>query len=176
MINRNFNKPKLKPRKLKTVDIEIAVAEYMNPRQKLIVPNISWGMMLHECDLLVITGSGYAREIEIKVSKADLIKDKEKRHGHYSHKIKNLFFAIPDYLEKHKEHIPKRAGIITVSQNLYDGSLRCNTIREAENTSDYKFSYEEKYNVARLGAMRIWGLKKKVVDLRHRLSTGEKGE
>ena len=45
---------------------------FFNYRANLIVPNISWGLGLHECDLLVLTSSGYATEIEIKVSKADL--------------------------------------------------------------------------------------------------------
>jgi len=29
---------------MKAIDIEIEVAAYFNPRQNLIVPNISWGL------------------------------------------------------------------------------------------------------------------------------------
>jgi hypothetical protein len=45
-------------------DIEIAVARHFNPRQKLIVPNVSWGLGFHyELDLLVVTQSRYAWEV-----------------------------------------------------------------------------------------------------------------
>ena len=149
--------------KLKTIDIEIAVATYLNVRTNLIVPNISWGLFLHECDLLVITPAGYAWEIEIKVTKADLIKDKEKRHGHRNRKIKDLYFAMPDYLEPHIEHVPERAGIILVNKNL-----RCKTLRRPKSKkTPYRFSQKERYKVARLGSMRIWGLKKNIVALCH---------
>lgn len=169
-----------KANKLKTVDIELAVVSYLKPRVNLIVPNVSWGLGLHECDLLVISSAGYAWEIEIKVSKVDLIKDKEKRHGHISHMIKYLYFAIPDYLIEHSEHIPERAGIITINtesllellsnhKNLSSRDLihfmgeRCKIIRKPIAThKPYKFSEAERLKVAMLGAMRIWGLKRKI--------------
>ena len=109
---------KSKSQKLKAIDIELAVSGYLNPRQNLIVPNVHWGLGIHECDLLVITQAGYAWEIEIKVSKADLIKDGKKRHGHIDFRIKELWFAIPKYLEPHIEHVPKHAGIIVVDDKL----------------------------------------------------------
>jgi len=45
---------------------------------KIIVPNavMSWG----ECDLLTMTKAGYLREYEIKLSKADFLADRKKRH------------------------------------------------------------------------------------------------
>jgi len=148
--------------KLKTIDMEIAVATYLNIRTNLIVPNISWGMSLHECDLLVITPSGCGWEIEIKVTKSDLIKDKEKYHGHYNKKIKDLYFAIPDYLMDCIEHIPERAGII-----LVNNKLQCKTYRRPKSTKNaYQFSQAERYKVARLGSMRIWGLKRKLNNLK----------
>ena len=145
-------------KKLKASDIEIAVAEYLNVRTNLIVPNISWGMFLHECDLLVLTPAGFAWEVEIKISRADLIKDKEKRHGHHNNKIKSLYFAIPDYLEYCIEHIPERAGVISVNDKL-----RCKTLRRPISVKcPYRFTMQERYKVARLGSMRIWGLKRKI--------------
>lgn len=150
--------------KLKAIDIEIAVAEYLNVRTNLIVPNVSWGLFLHECDILVITPAGYAWEVEIKVTKADLIKDKEKRHDHRNKKIKDLYFALPYYLEPYIEHVPARAGIIFVDENL-----RCKTFRRPRpNKAAYRFSEAERYKVARLGSMRIWSLKKKILH-NHRL-------
>jgi len=152
---------------IRTLDVEIALAEYFNPRANLIVPNISWGMNLHECDILIITSSGYAWEVEIKVNKYDLMKDKNKRHGHNSEKIKFLYFAIPESLLGYQVHIPERAGIIIVKHypNAHWQPYRCNRIRKPRVNSKYKFTDRERYDVARLGAIRIWNLKRKIRSL-----------
>jgi len=145
--------------KLKSIDIEVAVAAYLNFRHNLIVPNVCWGIHIHECDLLVITKAGYAWEVEIKVSKADLIKDADKRHGHKDNRIKDLYFAMPEEMRDCIDHVPERAGIILVKNNL-----RCQTIKKPiSNRNAVPFSDKEKYKVARLGALRIWGLKRKII-------------
>jgi hypothetical protein len=65
---------------MKAIHVELAVASYFGIRRHLIVPNVSWGLGLrHECDLLIVRESGFAAEVEIKVSKSDLKKDVEKR-------------------------------------------------------------------------------------------------
>jgi len=162
---------KPKPPRPNCCDIEIAVAKHFRPRVNLAVPNVSWGLGLHECDMLVLTASGYAYEVEIKVSKADLIKDAEKSHGHRHSKIKRLYFAIPEHLEPHIEHIPARAGILMVywrqwreSENYYtpEAGFRVKVLREAENTGCYKFKDHERETFFRLGALRILGLKERL--------------
>lgn len=148
-----------KPKRLKAVDVELAVVNYFNPRTCLIVPNVWWGMFDHECDLLIVTKAGFAWEIEIKVSVADLKLDKNKRHGHLDKKIKDLYFAMPDYMESHIEHVPAHAGIILVKQNR-----QCTMLRKPKSApKPYKFTDEDRFRVARLGALRIWGLKKKLM-------------
>jgi hypothetical protein len=148
-------------KKLKTIDVELSVVKYLKPRINLIVPNISWGLNIHECDLFVLSKSGYATEIEIKVSRSDLKKDLDKRHHHKSNKIKKLYFAIPDYMLCDIELIPKHAGILIVNQRG-----RCTLHREAViNEKSYKFSDAERFQVARLGALRIWNLKKRIKKL-----------
>ncbi len=146
----------IKSDKIDTLDIELAVARHYNPRVNIIVPNISWGLGLHECDLLVVTKAGIAYEIEIKTSKSDVKADRRKRHKHQSWKIQKLYFALPHYLiEECEEYIPERAGIISVLEN------HCVIkIREAKKQNDYKFSDKEKVSLVRLGAMRIWPLKR----------------
>jgi hypothetical protein len=143
--------------------IEFSLARWFGVRQNLIVPNVSWGLNLHECDLLVLTGAGYALEIEIKVSKSDLIKDAEKQHRHNSDKIKRLYFAIPEKLEKHIELIPERAGVIVVRPaETING--KCDLIRPGEaNKRAHKFSDKDREQLARLGAMRVWGLKEGLI-------------
>lgn len=61
-----------------TLEMEIALMRELNIRKNIIVPNVSFGMYfkgygaLHECDLLCLSKSGYATEIEIKIIKSDL--------------------------------------------------------------------------------------------------------
>lgn len=143
-----------------TLEMEIALADYFGIRQNLIVPNVSWGMGIHECDLFVLTQAGYGREVEIKISKSDLIKDKNKNHGHFSSKIKFLDFAIPDYLQEYIDEIPDRAGIIIVDSNKE--WRRCKRIRKPVLNSRYKYTDGERLQLAKLGTMRIWGLKKTI--------------
>jgi hypothetical protein len=155
-----------KKTKIKTIEMEIALANHFNARLNLIVPNISWGLyiprfgQLHECDLLVCTKSRYLWECEIKVTKADLIKDKEKRHRHIHGAIKRLYFAIPEYLEDCSEHIPERAGIILVTKKR---RVFCKEIRKPKQNQGYQLKEAEYLKLALLGAMRIWTLKKNLV-------------
>jgi hypothetical protein len=142
--------------KLKCIDIECAVASYFNWRVNLIVPNVSWGMFIHECDLLIVTKAGYCYEVEIKTSRSDLKADIKKRHGHKSELIKKLYFAIPEYLTDCTEFIPAHAGIITVSA---EGGF-CQVIREPQVNGGRSLSEQERFQVARLGTMRIWSLKR----------------
>lgn len=141
-------------------EIEIVVAEYFGIRRNLIVPNVSWGLFRRqECDLVIMTPSNHLYEVEIKVSKGDLIADKKKIHGHINNRIRLLYFAIPEKLMQYTEHILERAGVLVV---MKDGTVR--KYREAEiNTKATKASDKDRLQLLRLGAMRIWGLKKKLI-------------
>lgn len=152
---------------MKTLEMEIAVMRWLDIRKNLIVPNISFGMGLHECDLLSLTKSGYATEVEIKVSKADLLKDKLKPHGHESKMIKYLYFAVPEKLEKVAlQEIPERAGLLVVrcrsDKKSYVSTMRFPKQRKGA----VKWSEKERMNLARLGTMRILGLKNNILKLK----------
>jgi hypothetical protein len=127
-------------------------------RRFLVVPNASWGVQLHECDLLALTASGYAHEIEIKVSVQDLKRDHKKRHGHESKRIKCLWFAAPSVMrEAMLEHVPEHAGIILVRED--DGSPRpiLEIIRKPRRRPGVQpFTPDERYALARLGTIRYW--------------------
>ena len=165
-----IRKPKTKQvqkRKLKSLDIEIAIADYYGIRQYTVIPNISWGLGVHECDLLIMSKSGYCTEVEIKVSKADLIKDNEKEHGHKSDKIQALFFAVPLELKDIAlQHIPKHAGLFTIEYRPNNKVKKyiVNCVKPTTiNKVARKLTDVEKLQFYRLGCMRIWGLKKKLV-------------
>jgi len=146
------------------LDIELALTNQYGPfycRRNLVIPNISWGMNFrHELDLLVISPAGYATEVEIKVSLNDLRRDAIKKHGHKSERIKYLFFAMPAFLaenQKAQSFVPAHAGIILVRENG-----KCGCIREAQTQDTRPWSQEEMAKLYRLGALRIWSLKKRL--------------
>jgi hypothetical protein len=142
------------------LDIELAIAQKFNPSVNIIVPNVCWGLQIHECDILICTPSNYLTEVEIKTSRADLKADTKKKHQHQSNKIKRLFFAIPEALKPHIEHIPERAGILVINEHYKFTSERVQTIREAQtNKLARPISATEREHLAHLGTMRIWTLK-----------------
>ena len=127
-------------------------------RKFLVVPNAAWGVQLHECDLLALTVSGYAHEIEIKVSVHDLKRDREKYHHHESRRIKCLWFAASaEMREAMLEHVPEHAGIILVHDQSHGWSRVLEIVRKAQRRPDAKaFTLEERYDLARLGTIRYW--------------------
>ena len=142
-----------------TDEIEVRVASYFGYRENIIVPNISWGVNLHECDLLIIRKSGYGIEVEIKISKSDLKADAKKEHNHSDNRLSELYFAIPNYMQDCIEYIPERAGILILSR--YYNGLDCHRFREPIiNKNRQKFSEKDMLKVAHLGTMRIWNLKR----------------
>lgn len=150
--------------KLCTADIEVALMRWINIRQNLTVPRVAWGTVVgHECDLLSLSRAGYAAEYEIKVSKADLKKDLEKPHGHVSPWVRRLYFAVPeDLVEACFEYSPARAGILGVKKR---GRGYTVTLHRPPviNGNASKWSEKQRYGLARLGALRIYGLTKKLL-------------
>lgn len=151
-----------------TPEMECALASWFDYRINLIVPNVYWGFSynMHECDLMIVSKAGYVTEVEIKISRSDLKADAKKSHGHRNARIKYLYFAVPAKLEQAAlEFAPERAGIITVAPELrFKGyGPRCRRIREPTCIKHVsKMTERERYKVARLGALRIWNLKRKL--------------
>lgn len=162
---------------MKTEEVEYCIARYFDPRRNIVVPNVWWGMGLnHECDLMVLTQTGYAYEVEIKISKADLKRDQKKKHGHKEDKhysngqqiLRKLYFAIPHDLESYINLIPERAGILSVG-----GKHFVKKIREAQTNPNAKqLTPDQIQKLAHLGTMRIWPLKRELADLRQRFEDG----
>jgi len=147
-------------------EIEFAIAKYYNPRQCNIVPNVSWGVGLHECDLLVIKPSKWAIEIEIKISKADLKADLKKHHQHKHEMISQLYYAMPvSVYEQSIDIIPTHAGIYVVDDNFH---VKC--IRESEKNKDSrKLTDEEITKILRLGNLRTWSMREKILQQEGRI-------
>ena len=162
-------KKRSKPKPVTTIEMEIAIAKMFGIRRNIIVPNISWGLGIHECDLLVLRNSGYAVEVEIKRSIYDLKKDFEKRHGHidYKNRIVEFYYAFPEEMyEKCKELIPENAGII-LCKSYFDYKKRFKPKayikkKGKRNSKAKKMTQKEQQQIVRLGALRIWTLKEKI--------------
>ena len=157
---------------ISTIEMEIALMQFLNVRQNVIVPNVSWGMylgkqQLHECDLLVLSKNNYATEIEIKITKADLIADRKKYHKHKHTHIARLYFAVPEHLEKFSlQNIPSEAGLYIVKKidglSLQD-QFKVNLIKQCKrNTCAIKWTDKQRLKLAHLGTMRILNLKKRI--------------
>jgi hypothetical protein len=150
--------------KVTTIDIELALMRFFDLRKNLIVPNVFWGMGLnHEADIICLRPSGYAIEIEIKISKQNLKADFKKKHNHDSVLLKELYYAVPEKLvEAALELIPETAGLISVTKNSYD-HLQVRKIRDAIKRKDaVKWDDKMRYQLARLGSLRIQTLKSKI--------------
>ena len=167
-------KPPKKPRakQITTIQMEEAISRLFGVRTNIIVPNISWGLPgMHECDVFIIKKSGYAVEVEIKRTKADLLADFKKKHDHSDVRIREFYYALPEkLLETCTELIPEHAGIIKCykSQWATRNDIYASIIRPAKIRKDArKLTMEEQFKVAKLGTMRIWTLKNKIIKLQN---------
>ena len=134
-------------------------------RRYLCVPN-SNGFLSWEADLLVLSSSNWLYEVEIKSTVSDLRAD-IKKHKHnfvwgspYYPLVSKMYYAMPLSVYKKVSEappIPDHAGIITIDEDnefLHERAIRQ---REAKrNPVARKLTPEERYKLARLGALRLW--------------------
>ena len=158
-----------------TLEMELVLMREFDVRQNIIVPNVSFGIRinnkyLHECDLLILSNSNYATEIEIKISKSDLLQDKKKTHKHDHIAIKNFYYAVPEFLEDIAlKNIPENAGLIVITEAKHfvanQRYLHATIVKKPKARKDaYKWQTENILKLTRLGCMRIYGLKKKIFE------------
>ena len=149
--------------------IETAVANHFGYCQNIIVPNVSWGLFHtgQEVDVLVVRPSGYAIEVEIKISASDIKADLKKRHAHNNNLIKMTYFAVPSKLAENTD-IPVRFGVLSIDDN--DDAHFLKTVRAATaNKSAKKLSPEQILKVYALASMRIWSLKKSLISSQNQI-------
>ena len=145
--------------------LQIAIARYYDTRKHIVVPNVSHAFFNHECDVLVLTASGYATEIEIKISAADLRKDFTKRKHQIKRpdQISRLFYCVPEkLLDLAMQIIPEQYGIITfrLYEPLYAGGperLLLKQQRQAEKRLNSKpWSDKDKVALLRNFHIKSW--------------------
>lgn len=178
-----------------TLEVEIALMDYFKFNQKDIVCGLTatfYGLVRFETDMLVLSTSGYATAIEIKVSKADLKRDLDKPHIQSLHpelvfdeyknyrsmhlgskpeewfpKIKHFYYAVPKNLEEAAlAQIPPACGLLVVYNDGRVGLAGTyKNYRKPKQISNYKWTEEERMNLLRLGTMRQYSLKKRILRL-----------
>lgn len=157
--------------KLTTAQMELALMKEFDIRKNVIVPNVSWGIDgMHECDLLVLYPSGWATEIEIKISRADFKKDKTKGHSHAHRLIQKLYFAVPEWMQEFAlANVPDKAGLMIVRKIEvgYSGytkiEARVSIVKSCKiNPTAEKWTDKERLKLSHLGCMRIYSLKSKI--------------
>ena len=143
-------------------EIEIAVAHYFDYRANIVVPNVSWGLGLsYEADVVVLRPSGFAVEVEIKVTASDIRADLRKRwDAHRSPLFRQLWFAVPAELQD-CDAIRPEAGILAVSRtHSTPRPYAVTVVRPAEIRKDArKWSPKQRDKLLCLAAMRIFDLK-----------------
>lgn len=165
----------------KTIDIEIAIMREFDIRRNLIVPgvtNYNNSPIMFESDMVILTNSNYAHVIEIKVSKADLKNDIKKKHikllecnfykylDLYYGKLKHFSYAVTKELKEDAlNQIPEFCGLWVYEENQYPRPNRLICHRLPKKLSNYRWSDKQRLELARLGTMRILGLKENIRSL-----------
>lgn len=83
-------------------------------RQHLVIPNVDWGFLNHEADLLILSKAKYLTEVEIKRSWSDFLADFKKDHKHKDRKLSYFYYAVPISIGE------------KVFNYLYEGQYSCN--------------------------------------------------
>lgn len=127
------------------------------------VENVSWGFVTWEADLLACSSSGYLYEVEIKVSIADLKRDRSKRRwvvgSGINERVRGMWFAMPPEIWAHKDAaaaVPADCGVIVVDLNAETYSGACRIERPCKRQPARKLNDRECLQLARLGVMRYW--------------------
>jgi hypothetical protein len=175
--------------------MQLCLAESFNKRKNLVVPNVSWGFHgEYEKDLVVVYPSGWAVEVEIKISIADLRADQKKRHGHNSQYMKQLYFALPLSIYHGKEEVvnsllPDKAGLIVVNNTIYSESghnpylnkyptadWRTQFVKPAEfKKGAKKLTDRQIQNLMRLAYLRYWSIENRVYKQKLKIVSEKEG-
>lgn len=169
-------------RSLYEIEVALSKTDYFNYIKNIVAFNVN-GLsdrlkILHECDMLVLSKSGYLTEIEIKRSWSDFVADFNKSHSHESEGIiKYFYYCIPECLldrayNKLDEKNIDYTGIITYDEDLKI-KLHGHRVKIIDNAYSYPFItnkiyrklfLEEQLEIARLEAMRVIKLKEELIN------------
>lgn len=145
-----------------------------NKRSDMFVPNLSWGLLNHEADLVIVNKTGYLTEVEIKRSWEDFKADFKKKHTHNNERVYRFYYCVPvSILDKVKEFLLKvvkedksRKNPSALISYTEDGRVKIEDFGISYKEGARKLFLEECLTVARLGVLRYWNLMEKVYPLK----------
>lgn len=152
-------------------EIQNALARRVfDTRNDIMIPNLSWGLLNHEADFVVINKSHYLTEVEIKRSLSDLKADFKKDNFHRDELVSRFFYCLPlsirekalEVFKEHVEEIRKLYGSRYMDLPAiiwYDEELHF-TREQGSNSvaAGRKLFIEEINTVTRLISIRYWSL------------------
>lgn len=157
-------------------------------RKNIVIPNVSWGFLNHEADLLIISKANMLTEVEIKRSWSDFMADFKKKHSHYDRKLSHFYYAVPESIgervfnflyygeyrnrsfydsskvERATENNPNSFGLILYSDNDIHPLGRAHINVLSARLGKYKITVHEEIKLLRLLGMRIWKMKRKLAE------------
>ena len=157
---------------------EMIIRKEVSLRNEIAIPNLSWGMLEYEADLVVINKTGYMREYEIKRSFQDLKADFKKKCYHDAEQVYQFFYVLPisikeKALELFRMHQSDEAYIKAFGES----TERCEALPAVIFYNDEghivdrtrfgghlrgkhrKLFLEEKLTITRLISLRYWNLR-----------------
>ena len=144
-----------------SIEITIAVVRcWFSPRYWAVCPRVSYGFdLLYEADIIAISKTGIVHEVEIKITKADLLADAKKDRWTREKNLKisqvdRYWLAVPDILA-----VPALARANDIGAGLFVvESGNANRLRYPNHrrTSPIKGRRDQRVKIWRLCAMRYW--------------------
>lgn len=150
------------------------VRKYFPPRRYAVCQNVSWALIPYEADIIAVTEAGTVHEVEIKISKADLLADAKKPRWRMRPCVDFYWLAVPQDLRDAAVERATEIGAGVFSVFPYGDAFLADKIKlsqrwitkdEAPLTTPYHHrEYVKEWRrslqsqVWRLAAMRYWDI------------------
>lgn len=134
-----------------------------------VIPNVYLGGF--ELDMAIVSKDWYLTEVEIKVSRSDWMRDKEKKKwvveaqaktNYYRkrHKVTKFFYAVPEKLLKNiPEFVTPETGIISIVKHTdYYGVVRytAKIVRQSKRLKQSRLNAKEINGLMRAMSFKVW--------------------
>lgn len=169
---------------VKQIELMLHNSGWWNKRTDVMLPNLSWGLLNHEADFVIVSKSGYLTEIEIKRSYADLKADFKKDVFHRDERIYRFMYCLPlSIREKALALFDENYGKIAelyghnpdykYTQQFFpyiiwyeeNGHLSVEPKKLDSRSGARRLFLEERETIGRLASIRYWDLANKVTDM-----------
>lgn len=150
---------------MKESDVQNALYTELFTSCHIIIPNFH-PRFWYECDIYAVTKAGYAREYEVKLSRADFKNDKKNKTRKHS-RLKErdaggptqFYYVVPELMIK-KTEIPKYAGLYYIHE-CGNGGVILMKVKEAPRLSRKKVNRSQLMKICRAFYFRYWNLRRR---------------